>query len=140
MKHIKAFEPFLNEANISAQLLEAQDKVINSMGDLEKLIKKESGIAVKLVASKMSHINWHGVRIQSADLSRGLGPVGQTIFSSFQIKIDGGGIIYQNSVLRFEPEIAWQTTNGQWNGTPFIWDFLWYNVDEEAWILGNKVA
>ena len=110
------------------------------MGDLEKLIKKESGITVKLVASKMSHVNWHGVRIQSADLSPGLGRVGQTIFSSFQIKIDGGGIIYQNSVLRFEPEIAWSLTSGQWNGTPFIWDFLWYNIDEGTWIPGNKVA
>jgi hypothetical protein len=107
---------------------------------LEKLIKKESGITVKLIASKMSHINWHGVRINSADLSRDLGKLGQTVFSSFQIKIDGGGIIYQNSVLRFEPEVAWSLPGGQWNGTQFIWDFLWYNIDEGTWLPGNKVA
>jgi hypothetical protein len=139
MKHIKMFDSFLNEAASTPELLEAQDKAISSISELEKLIKKESGVVVKLTASKEKYGVWQGIRIVSADLSRDLGKLGQAAFGNFLIRIDGGGKIYHNALLMFGPEVIWSLPGNKLGNTQFIWDYLWFDINKGVWLPGNTL-
>lgn len=140
MKHIERFDSFLNEANGDVPLAEAQAEILRTLPYLEKLIQGETGMAVKLSGTKKKGRVADYVLITSQDLTREMGKVGPAVFSSFRIEIEGGSSIQQDGSLWFRPMVTWSLPQGGTNGAQFIWEALWYSVDESGWIPGRKVA
>lgn len=140
MKHIERFDSFLNEANGDAPLAEAQAEILRTLPYLEKLIQKETGMAVKLSGTVRKGRQGDYIVITSQDLTREMGKVGPVVFKTFQVEIEGGSSIQQDGSLWFRPMVTWSLPQGGTNGAQFIWEALWYSVDESGWVPGRKVA
>jgi len=140
MMHIERFDSFLNEANGDTPLAEAQAEILRTLPYLEKLIQKETGVAVKLSGTIRKGRRGDYIIITSQDLTREMGKVGPVVFENFYVEIEGGSSIQQDGSLWFRPMVTWSLPSGGTNGAQFIWEALWYSVDESGWVPGRKVA
>lgn len=123
----------VNEAEeISFHVLE---QVKSALPELEKLILKESKVKVKLKANISRKWN---IEIASDDLHSTLSPLGKTVFSNIRVRFWGGQLTKEGTVW-FSPKLEYEHPSGGSNGTDFVWDSLWYNLETYKWIEGRTL-
>jgi len=123
----------LNEAEATPEMVL---QVQQALPALEKLIQKRSGVKAKLMA-EMYRGN---LRIYSENLIGQISPLGRTVFKEIAISFWGGTLQEKENQIWFNPNTSYEHPSGGSNGTDFIWQSLWFKLDKNAWIEGNRVG
>ena len=121
----------LNEAEATPEMLL---QVQQALPDLEKLIQKRSGVKAKLMA-EMYRGN---LRIYSDNLIGQISPLGKTVFKEIAISFWGGTLQEKLNQIWFNPKTSYTHPRGGSNGTDFIWQSLWFKLDDNVWVEGNR--
>jgi hypothetical protein len=125
----------INEAESATQ--EHLDMVISALPQLEALIEKYGKFKVKLKAELQKNRSGETISIFSDDITDLLSPLGKTIFSKFAIGFWGGSVTKDGNIW-FNPKVWYEHPMGGSNGTDFIWDALWFDVEKGTWIEGRR--
>lgn len=139
MKSLNEHKGHLNEGReISPEMLTA---VQNALPELSKLIQKELGFSPKLVAVKEDSRNGEYIRIKGSDnLVKELGnTLVKTFFKEITVYFWGGTKLYDENKIWFNPKLSYEHPGGGSNGTDFIWDSIWFDLDTNKWITGRKI-
>ena len=123
----------LNEAEATPEMVL---QVQQALPALEKLIQKRSGVKAKLMA-EMYRGNLH---IYSDNLIGQISPLGRTVFKEIAISFWGGEFQEKENQIWFNPKTSYEHPSGGSNGADFIWQSLWFKLDKNAWIEGNRVG
>ena len=121
----------LNEAKATPEMLL---QVQQALPALEKLIQKRSGVKAKLMV-EMARDN---VYIYSDNLIGQISPLGKTVFKEIHIGFWGGTLQEKEKQIWFNPKTGYEHPSGGSNGTDFIWQSLWFNLDKNQWVEGNR--
>ena len=123
----------LNESEATPEMLL---QVQQALPDLEKLIQKRSGVKVKLMAEmKREKINIH-----SDNLIGQIGPLGRTVFKAINVYFWGGDYIEKTNQIWFNPKTSYEHPSGGSNGADFIWQSLWFKLDDNVWVEGRLLG
>jgi len=122
----------LNESEDATPYL---DEVKAALPDLEDLIKKELGFKPKLdVKASRGRLE-----ITSGDIINELGKtLVKTMFVEVTIGFWGGNITKDGKTIWFNPKLWYKHPSGGTNGTDFVWDSLWYDLEKKEWITGRS--
>ena len=123
----------LNENKVTPEMLL---QVQQALPDLEKMIQKRSSVKVKL----MAEMNREKINIHSDNLIGQLSPLGRTIFKEINIYFWGGDYIEKTNQIWFNPKLSYEHPSGGSNGSDFIWQSLWFNLDKNVWFEGRRVG
>ena len=123
----------LNEAKVTPEMLL---QVQQALPDLEKLIQKNSGVKVKL----MAEMEREKINIHSDNLIGQLSPLGRTVFKEINIYFWGGDYVEKTDQIWFNPKTSYTHPGGGSNGSDFIWQSLWFNLDKNVWFEGRRVG
>lgn len=143
MKKIKSFEDFANESEDFINEAERNptqehlDAVIAALPQLEALILKYTKAKIKLKAILEDGRRETYIRIFSDDLADQLSPLGKIIFSKINVYF-WGGTITQDGNIWFNPKISYEHPSHGTNGTDFVWDALWFDVEKGSWVEGRR--
>jgi len=121
----------LNEAEATPEMVL---QVQQALPDLEKLIQKRSGVKAKL----MTDMYRGNLRIYSDNLIGQISPLGKTVFKEIAISFWGGTLQEKQNQIWFNPKTSYTHPSGGSNGTDFIWQSLWFNLDKNQWVEGNR--
>ena len=121
----------VNESEATPEMVE---QVQAALPDLEKLIQKRSGVKVKL----MAEMNRGNLRIYSDNLIGQISPLGKTVFKEIKIYFWGGTLQEKENQIWFNPKTSYEHPSGGSNGADFIWQSLWFKLDDNAWVEGNR--
>lgn len=138
--HIKKLNDFIKESN--SHINEAEDvtpylaDVQAALPQLEDLIKKKLGFKPSLKAD----LERGNIRITSSDIINELGKtLVKTIFTKVEIGFWGGNITRDGKTIWFNPKLWYEHPSGGSNGTDFVWDSLWWDIDAKKWIEGRSI-
>jgi hypothetical protein len=113
------------------------DEVKDALPKLEELIKKAIGTKPTLEVKAASKGR---LEITSGDLINDLGKtLVKTLFKEISIGFWGGNVTSDGKTIWFNPKIWYQHPSGGTNGTDFVWDSLWYNLEKKEWITGRSI-
>ena len=107
-----------------------------ALPDLEKLIQRHSGAKVKLKAS----INGNRIYIYSDNLIGQISPIGKTVFKEINIAFWGGDYIEKTNQIWFNPKTSYEHPSGGSNGSDFIWQSLWFDLNKKVWVEGKLLG
>ena len=63
----------------------------------------------------------------------------KTIFSDIKIDFWGGTKVISANSIWFNPILSYEHPSGGSNGTDFLWDSLWFDLDTNQWLEGRKL-
>ena len=135
-KHMKTFENFINEG-VEKNYEEILSKVQSALPELSELINHKLGFSPKLDAQ----LSNKRVRIVGTeDLMEQLGDtLVKTLFSKISIYFCGGDVLDDGKQVWFNPNVSYEHPSGGSNGTKFIWDSLWFDLEKNEWIEGRVI-
>lgn len=127
-------EAVINEAADVAPYL---DEVIAALPQLEALVKKHLGFKPKLSAVNQRN----QILLTSTDLMSELGKtLAKSIFVDIQMYFWGGTVTSDGKSIWFNPKLSYSHPSGGSNGTDFLWDGLWWDLDKKQWIEGRIIV
>ncbi len=120
----------------------------NSLPALAELINKELGFSPTLHIEMKSKLyppvlNNDQVRfiLTSDSLLNELGDtLVKTIFKEIKIEFWGGNISNDGNNIWFNPKLTYDHPSGGSNGTDFVWEAIWYNIETDNWITSRKIC
>lgn len=136
---MKSVHEHLNEnENLYQDYMFAATKEIPA---LVRLIQKELGFSPKIVIELQKGRNGESLKISSSDnLVKELGnTLVKAIFTEIKIDFWGGTKLTSENKIWFNPKISYTHPGGGSNGTDFLWDSLWFDLDTNKWITGRKI-
>lgn len=141
MEYIKKLGDFINESktveiNEAADVEQYLDEVKAALPELENLIKKKLGFKPAL-----NVVNNRGtLQITSGDIINELGKtLVKTIFTKVEIGFWGGNVTRDGDSIWFNPKLWYEHPSGGSNGTDFVWDSLWWDLNKKTWIEGRSI-
>ena len=123
----------LNESEATPEMVL---QVQQALPALEKLIQKRSGVKVKL----MAEMNRGNLRIYSDNLIGQISPLGKTVFKEIKVYFWGGDYIEKTNQIWFNPKTSYEHPSGGSNGADFIWQSLWFKLDDNVWVEGRLLG
>ena len=140
MEYLKKLNEFVNENN--TLINEAEDlapyfeEVQSALPQLEDLIKKKLGFKPSLKAE----LGRSNLKISSDDIINELGKtLVKTMFTKVEIDFWGGNVTRDGKSIWFNPKLSYTHPSGGSNGTDFVWDSLWWDLDAKKWIEGRSI-
>jgi len=120
---------------ISIQIFE---QVKSALPTLSDIIYKRLGFYVEL---KVLH-NENNIKLFSEkNLIEYLGDsLVRTMFSKVEINFWGGTLLYNENKIWFNPKLSYDHPRGGSNGTDFLWNSLYFNIDTNEWIEGDFIC
>lgn len=117
-------------------VLENSKFVKNAIPALLELINKELGFAPELIVEVKSD----RLQITSNDLMNELGnTLVKTIFKSIRINFGGGELSEDGNYFWFIPKLSYEHPNGGKNSTDFLWNGLWFDLQNNCWVTGHNI-
>lgn len=138
---VKTFNDFINGVKINESIQDPSehlDAVINALPELEKLVFKYNKFKVNLKAKIELTRSGSIIKIYSDDLTKDLSPLGKTMFSKIAVGFWGGNVTQDGKTIWFNPKVWYEHPSGGSNGTSFIWDSLWFDLETNKWIEGRR--
>lgn len=126
----------------SSELTEEMVKMVqDKLPELCKLIESHLGFSPELRLSvQKGGIHRVNIKISSGSLINELGnTLVKTIFSDIKIDFWGGTKVISANSIWFNPKLSYEHPSGGSNGTDFLWDALWFDLDKNQWLEGRKL-
>jgi hypothetical protein len=125
------------DINEAADVTPYLDEVKKALPQLEELIKKKLGFKPALNAG----IERGVIKITSNDIINELGrTLVKTIFTKVEIGFWGGNVTGDGKSIWFNPKLWYEHPSGGSNGTDFVWDSLWWDLNAKKWIEGRSIV
>lgn len=130
----------LNEAGSLNEVSDVTSEMLTDVQEalpaLEKLIQRHSGAKVKIMAK----INREKINIHSDNLIGQISPLGRTVFSAINVYFWGGDYIEKTNQIWFNPKLSYEHPSGGSNGSDFIWQSLWFDLNKKVWVEGRLLG
>lgn len=138
---MKSVNEHLNKLNENNEV--SQDNLLavqKELPALVKLIQKQLGFSPKLVVTIENSRQGNRINLSSNDLTSELGKtLVKNMFSEIKIEFWGGVLSSTENKIWFNPKVQYTHPGGGSNGTDFVWDSLWFDLDTNKWIEGRKI-
>lgn len=128
------------KTEISHQTLELVKSCLPALSDI---IQKRLGFYAELKVNKSEYnIKSYNIKLYSEDnLIEFLGnSLVKTMFSKVQINFWGGTLSEGENKIWFNPKLSYEHPRGGTNGTDFLWNSLWFDLETYEWIEGDFIC
>lgn len=125
----------------SSELTEEMVKMVqDKLPELSKIIESHLGFSPELRLVVQKGVHRDTIKISSGSLINELGnTLVKTIFSDIKIDFWGGTKVISANSIWFNPKLSYEHPSGGSNGTDFLWDSLWFDLDTNQWLEGRKL-
>jgi len=113
-------------------------KIKKNLPKLEELIQKRLGFKPKLKVEISTNQMFQITGTQNLIDQLGNTLV-KTLFTQINIEFWGGKYSKEHEVIWFNPQVSYTHPSGGSNGTDFIWDSLWFDINTNEWKEGRVI-
>ncbi len=120
----------------------AQAAAVAALPSLAKLIQREVGVPIQLTETMKRGVHGKYMEINSNDLVADTG-IAKHAFKTFNIRLAGGETVQldgDDRYLWFTISCRWDVFSGGSNGTDFIWNGMWFDLNKSTWQPGRRLV